>query len=238
KTNITSADIRVPVQMRVELRLCIIRMHDRNVLETEMLIRGLQQFCKTLLSGYVVPADIAMTGVEAVGDWNIEIRRHEMTNRRQFGQVAAELGSRTGRVLEQNRELGAAFQLVVYGMPSQGRGFSDIQNSLFNAETFVVSRMRNQIFSANNECAFDLSTKGINGLFTHYRGWRRQIDQIAIVNDERREIMPRAQVLHAFHALGVGSFSAPHAGARGENLKSVCAQLDRLQSGSIKCSGG
>ena len=91
--------------------------------------------------------------------------------------------------------------------------------------------MQHQILGADHRGAVQFSAKRHNRLLADHRIERRQVNQVVHVDRQRRKIEPRASIAKALHVRGIGHTRAPHARARGEDLKGIRAQFIRSDRG-------
>ncbi len=120
-----------------------------------------------------------------------------MANRGQLIEFSAELRARASGIFEQNRELRVGGELLIYSSPGERHGFGNVEHPLLHSQAFVIAGVSDEIFGADEESALDFSAERIDGFFPNDRWRRGEIDQVTVVNDERGEIVPVAQLLEA-----------------------------------------
>lgn len=98
--------------------------------------------------------------------------------------------------------------------------------------------MSDEVVGADQEGALHLATEGVYRFVANNGGRRGEVDQIAVMDDERREIVAMTQVRELADLLGIRSFCAPHARARGEDLKRVRAEFVGFDGGALERAGG
>src|SRR5665213_1698008 len=98
--------------------------------------------------------------------------------------------------------------------------------------------MGDKEISSDDDGALNLSAKGRNGFLPDYRVCRGEVYQIAVVYDERSQIVQFARGLQQVNLGRIGGIGPPHSRTCGEDLKRVRAEFMRLQSGPLERAGG
>jgi hypothetical protein len=179
-----------------------------------------------------------VTSIETVADGNVEIRLREMANGVELIETAAELRAGPGGIFEQNREFGISDQGRIHSAPGERERFGDVQHALLDRKTAIVAGMRNQVIGADDERALDFAAEGVDGFFADDRRRRGEVDEIAVVNNQRGKIVALTAAVEETNLLRVGRLGAPHARARGKDLEGVRAELFGLDAGALERSGG
>ena len=100
-------------------------------------------------------------------------------------------------------------------------------NSFLGGVAAVASGMQHEVLGADVDRAFQLAAEALDRLGADHRIEGRQIHQIVDVDDQRVEVVLLAGGAQSPDLLRVDAAGAPHAGAGGEDLEGVRAELRR-----------
>ena len=98
--------------------------------------------------------------------------------------------------------------------------------------------MEDEVFGAEGESADDFFPESGNGFLANEVGLAAEIDEVAGVDDEGEAVVVAAEAAHLVAVGGLQRGGAPHAGAGGEDLEGVRADLMGALGGAKDASGG
>lgn len=222
--------MRVPVAVRAQPHFGVVAVDDADIVESQDSRGGLDQAGQALFRRKVESTDITVAGIEAIANGQVEIRRNQMPDGGELIQFSAKLRAGPGGIFEQNCRLRILFQIRIDLPPGKSQGFGHIQDALFDGQPPVISGMRHQVVSANQESTLQFPAESVNRLIAGLGRRRREIDQVTVVDGEWPEIVLLAQFLETLDLHFVGSLGAPHPRTGRKNLEGIRAEflsLDR-----------
>ena len=98
--------------------------------------------------------------------------------------------------------------------------------------------MENQIVGADGKGSFDFSAEGFDGFFQEYLVGAGKINQVVRVNNQRFQIVLRAQLKHLFAERLTEFVGRPLARTGGKNLQRVASNAVGAFGGIVDASGG
>ena len=191
-------------------------MNQVNVLNSEYRVDALDGFAQPRGVGDIEAGGEEMAGIEAIADRDLAFARREIADGSQFFEPAADLRSGPDSVFEQHRETvetKAEFSLR-HSENERGHPF-------FARRTFVVARMDDEILGADRVGALEFAAEGVDRTFSDDGIERSQVDQVAYMNGQRREIVLFAGFAEGADIGGCWRDRSPHAGAGGEDLEGI-----------------
>ena len=99
------ADVFMPVHVRPERSLGIVRVNHSHVLEAQYALGIGGGFVQAYLSGHIETRRQKMAGVQAVADLQVRFSRRQLTDGTQLFELASHLRTAAGCVLEQNGDI-------------------------------------------------------------------------------------------------------------------------------------
>ncbi len=136
--------------------------------------------------------DEAVAGIEAEADGDIEVGGDQLADVAQFLELAAELRSSTGGIFQQDGEPRAGGKGRVYRLPGLGERFGHVDDAFFDGKSFIVAGVRDEVVGSDEDGAFDLAGKAEDRFLPDFAGRRSEIDEIAVVNDQRLDVVKQA----------------------------------------------
>ena len=101
----------------------------------------------------------------------------------------------------------------------------------------VTAGMEHEILGADGVGALQLAAEGVDGFGADHRVERGEVDQVVDVDDQRVEVVAVACGAKQADLVGIGRARAPHAGAGGEDLEGVRAEIGGLAGGTFERAG-
>src|SRR4051794_1824438 len=180
---------------------------------------------KAIDGGNVVAAGSeAVAGVKAEADGKLDAVFGKFAQCSQLFEAAAELSAGADRIFEQEVKVFAAEAMRSF-LEALDKGTETFLDRL----ALVISGMHDKILGTNSDGTFDLASECRDGGGTDCRFARREVDEIAIVDHQRREIVLFASSFEEFDIGRIRLARAPLPRAGREDLKAVRADLLGLQ---------
>ena len=110
-------------------------------------------------------------------------------------------------------------------LAAAGDAFEEMQNALLDRLAFVIARMRHQVFGADGDGALQFASERLDRLRADALVRRREIDQIVVVDHQRRQIVAFPRALEQDDPGLARSRRLPLPRAGRKNLERVRAQL-------------
>ena len=129
------------VKVGAESHFGVVGVDDGDVLEADRLFRVSDEAGEAGFVCNVETGDVAVAGVETEADGEIKIGFDELADCGDFFEFASELCTGSGGVFEEQIEARIFEKFGVDVSDGQDDGFGDIEDALFNGESFVVAGM-------------------------------------------------------------------------------------------------
>ena len=97
--------------------------------------------------------------------------------------------------------------------------------------------MHHEVLGADRDGAFDLASECRDGRSSNRRFAGSEIDEIAVVNHQRREVVLLASRFEELDIGGIGLARPPRSRTGGEDLEAIRADFVRLQRRPFERSG-
>ena len=193
------SDMFVPVDVRSERAFRIVGVDHAHIFEAQRAIDFRNGLLQPRRAADIVAGCQAMAGVDAESDLEIDELGRELAHHAQFLESAPQGRAGARRVFEQHRELARVETLRRFGQRPDDR-----IDALLHRVPLAVAGVRNQVFGADRQRTLDLAAKRRGGLQAQRLAAGRQIDQVVVVDDQRKKIVPIARPSSSFTALGAG----------------------------------
>lgn len=196
-------------------------MDNGHVFKPECLFRVGEESLEPAFGSKVESGDVGVAGVKAEADREVQVWRNEGSNGSEFFEVPAQLCARSSGIFEQDCKAGIPKQFGIDVAAGCDDGFRNVEDAVFGSEALVIAGVGDQVFGADQQGTFNFKLESLDRFFANDRGRRSKVDQITVVDDEGEDIVLVALGLQEFYLCRVRAFSAPHAGAGGENLQGI-----------------
>jgi len=171
----------MPVDVRPERCFGIVGVDHVHIVQPQDSGRLRDGFLQTGLRRNIVTRSEQMTGIQAKTYWQIRHLRRKFADRRQLFEPPADLRARAHGAFGQEHQFA---ELQTGGCLRDS--LQKTEDALFHRLTLVISRMGHQKFGTDGDGAFEFAAEGLHRLrpddFVHCR----QIDQIIVVDHQRR----------------------------------------------------
>ena len=211
-------DMFVTIHARTVMGFRIVDVDDVYAIEADSAINRLQRGFESFGSAQIPSGRESMRGINANAEGKIGCRVQDGA---QLFEARADGSSLPGRIFQQDFQV-AEFQAARGLFQALRDGADGGGGRAFAA----AAGMGDQIISAEGDGANEFLVKSLHGAGTQNRVWRREIDQVIIVDDQRAEaeFLAASAEARGFGFGDAGATALPHSRAAGKDLQGVGAK--------------